>query len=86
MIALHLERITDIECYVIGHTFTVPTVRVTSYGNYSQYIFIEAITRHTFALYALDYDSLPDGNPIIEIELLCELPNVNGAQCRLESY
>ena len=83
MIALHLERITDIECYVIGHTFTAPTVREMSYGNYSQYFFIEAIKRHTFALYtwrALDYDSLPDGNRIIEIELLCELPNVNGAQ------
>ena len=78
------KRITDIECYVIGHTFSVPTVRVTSYGNYSQYFFIEAITRYTFALYTsrgLDYESLPDGNPFIEIELLCELPSVNGAQC-----
>ena len=79
-----VKRITDIECYVIGHTFSVPTVRVTSYGNYSQYFLIEAITWYTFALYTslgLDYDSLPDGNPIIEIELLCELPSVNGAQC-----
>ena len=54
-----------------------------SYGNYSQYFFIEATTQNTFALYTsrgLDYDSLPDGNPFIETELLCELPSVNGAQ------
>ena len=74
------DRIADIECFVIGHTFSVPTVSVTVYGNYSQYFDIEAITRYTFALYTsrgLDYEALPEGNSFIEIELLCELSSVN---------
>ena len=78
------ERIAYIECFVIGHTFSVPTVWVTSYGNYSQYFFVEATTQYTFALYTsrvLDYESLPEGNSFIEIELLCEFPSVNDTPC-----
>ena len=78
------DRIADIECFVIGHTFSIPTVSVTAYGNYSQYFAVEATTWYTFALYTsrgLDYESLPEGNSFIEIELLCELPSVSDTPC-----
>ena len=78
------DRIADIECFVIGHTFSVPTVSITAYGNYSQYFAVEATTQYTFALYTsrgLDYESMPEGNSFIEIELLCELPSVNDTPC-----